>query len=347
MNCASRVARSCLLICVAAVALRNASAQQSSGDAATSAPPTVSDGTPLATSAAVTPERQSLTDAWWTGPMLANSAATLPRGHFLAEPYVYDVIGAAGNTNGFGSRSYLEYGLVDRLTIGAIPVFGFNEVNGGLNSSHVDVGDITLMAQYGLTRYRPEHRMPTIGILVQETFPTGKYDNLGEHSANGIGGGAYTTSISLNSQTYFWAPNGRILRMRLNGTGAFSTNVNVSGVSVYGTDASFHGHAKPGPSSSVDWAWEYSLRRSWVLALDVTYAHNGNTQVTGSDSLGSAIPSPPIRLNSGSSDTVGFAPAIEYSWKSTIGILIGTRILAIGRNMATTVTPAIAINYVR
>ena len=29
---------------------------------------------------------QSLDDAWWTGPMLAPSAATLPRGHFLIEP---------------------------------------------------------------------------------------------------------------------------------------------------------------------------------------------------------------------------------------------------------------------
>ena len=31
-------------------------------------------------------DRQSLDDAWWTGPMLAPSAATLPQGHFLIEP---------------------------------------------------------------------------------------------------------------------------------------------------------------------------------------------------------------------------------------------------------------------
>ena len=28
-------------------------------------------------------DRQSLDDAWWTGPMLAPSAATLPQVHFL------------------------------------------------------------------------------------------------------------------------------------------------------------------------------------------------------------------------------------------------------------------------
>ena len=32
--------------------------------------------------------RQSRDDAWWTGPMLANSAETLPKGHFLVESYL-------------------------------------------------------------------------------------------------------------------------------------------------------------------------------------------------------------------------------------------------------------------
>jgi hypothetical protein len=50
--------------------------------------------------------------------------------------------------------------------------------------------------------------------------------------------------------------------------------------------------------------------------------------------------------NTGSSDAVGFAPAIEYNWKPTLGLLLGTRIIAIGHNTATTITPAIAINIV-
>lgn len=34
---------------------------------------------------------ESLKDAWRTGPILAASGATLPRGHSLIEPYFYDV----------------------------------------------------------------------------------------------------------------------------------------------------------------------------------------------------------------------------------------------------------------
>jgi hypothetical protein len=76
------------------------------------------------TSAPSSVVRQSRDDAWWTGPMLAPSAATLPRGHFLVEHYLYDV--TAPHSNGFGSLTYVPYGLADRVTVGLIPTAGFN-----------------------------------------------------------------------------------------------------------------------------------------------------------------------------------------------------------------------------
>jgi hypothetical protein len=100
-------------------------------------------------------DRQSLDDAWWTGPMLAPSAATLPQGHFLIEPYLYDVIQQgqydrdgvrhrAPESNGFGSLTYMNYGLLDTLTIGLIPTFGYNRVTDGPSSSSVGMGDVTV-----------------------------------------------------------------------------------------------------------------------------------------------------------------------------------------------------------
>jgi len=46
----------------------------------------------LLVSAAATAADQSRDDAWWTGPMLAPSAATLPQGHVLVEPYLFNVM---------------------------------------------------------------------------------------------------------------------------------------------------------------------------------------------------------------------------------------------------------------
>ncbi len=303
--------------------------------------------------------RQSQSDAWWTGPMLANSAATLPRGHFLLEPYLYDAIadhnfdgnGArrrAARSNGFGSLTYILYGLTDRVAVGLIPTAGFVAVSDGPNSSGVGLGDAGLLAQYRLTQVRAGSSMPTVSIAVQETFPTGRFDRLGDHPSDGVGAGAYTTALSLYTQTYFWLPNGRILRMRVNGTQAFSSAVQVEDVSVYGTGPDFRGRAMPGSSSFVDASWEYSATRRWVIATDVTYRRARTTRVTGygaADSNVGGIP-PSVTVDSGASDAWGVAPAIEFNWTSRIGVLVGARVMVAGRNTSASITPAVAINVV-
>lgn len=290
--------------------------------------------------------RQSLDDAWWTGPMLAPSAATLPRGHVLIEPYLYDVI--SPHSHGFGSLTYVNYGLVDRVTVGMIPTAGFNKVSNGPSSSGVGLGDLTLQTQYRLTKFHEGSWIPTTSVAVQETLPTGKFDRLGDRPGDGLGSGAFTTTLALYSQTYFWLPNHRILRMRFNLSEAFSSNVNIEDVSVYGTEAGFRGHAEPGNSFLVDASFEYSLKRRWVLAFDVTYRHNGNTRVIGFDAPSrNRVQNPSgIQTDSGSSEAFGFAPAIEYSWKSNLGVLLGTRAILAGHRTTASITPAVAINFV-
>jgi hypothetical protein len=289
---------------------------------------------------------QSMSDAWWTGPMLANSAETLPPGHFLFEPYLYDI--RSPGTNSFGSRSYLIYGLANRLSVGIIPVFGYNRVSDGRSSSNIGFGDFTLQAQYRLTEFQPGNGIPTTAILVQETLPTGRYDQLGNRPSDGLGAGAYTTTVAFNTQTYFWLPNGRILRTRFNLSGSFSRTADVEGVSVYGTDPTFRGVAKPGTSFGADLAFEYSLTQRWVLALDMTYSYSSDTRIDGVDvQTVSGLPyAQNVTIHSGTSEAYGVAPAIEYNWSPNIGVLLGTRVIFGGHNTIGTVTPAIALNVV-
>ncbi|MBV8636673.1 MAG: transporter [Candidatus Eremiobacteraeota bacterium] len=295
-----------------------------------------------------TPSRQALSDAWWTGPLLAPSAGTLPHGHILVEPYLYDVVqygaynahGAlkpAPHENAYGSLTYVIYGLTDRFNVGMIPVFGYTAVSNGLNSSGIGMGDWAVLAQYRLTQYRAGSWIPTTSVSVQETFPTGKYDNLGERSSDGQGGGAYATKISLYTQTYFWMPNGRILRARLNFSDTFSSAALVHGASIYGTGSDFSGSAHPGTVLTLDAAMEYSATRKWVLANDFVYTQSGNTRLTST--AGETI-------DSGESHSFALAPAIEYNWSPDVGIIAGVRIFPSGVNTAASVTPAIAVNYV-
>lgn len=284
---------------------------------------------------APSPTRQPLSEAWWTGPMLAASAGTLPQGHVLIEPYVYTTI--AARTNGWGSLSYLLYGLTNRLTVGAMPAIGYNAASNALSSSGVAFGDTTLIAQYGFTKFHLGSATPSTAVALQQSFPTGRYDNLGNRPSDGIGGGTYTTTLSLYTQTYFWMGNGRILRTRLDLSQAFSSTAGVHGVSVYGTPSNFSGTAQPGSSFFADAAGEYSISRNWVAALDLTYRLSGNTYVSGNA----------FQASSGTSVAYGLAPAVEYNMSADLGLLLGTRIIPKGRNTAPSITPAIAVNYVR
>lgn len=311
--------------------------------------------TPVESSAA----RQSRDDAWWTGPLLAASPGTLPQGHFLIEPYVFDAISrghyandgtrhSGPHANNFGSQSYVLYGLADRVSVGLIPRFGFNEPGEGRSSSKVGVGDLTVQAQYGLTRFEEGSWIPTTAVVFQETLPTGKYDRLGDRPADGLGSGAYSSTLSLYSQYLFWMPNGRILRMRFDVSYSICGSANVRDVSVYGTAEGFKGRARPGNSAVIDAAWEYSLTHNWVLALDVVYQHDSSTHLSGLDrhSPGVGLPPTPVELNSGPGHTWSLAPAIEYNFNSRVGIIAGAKLTTAGRNATAVVIPVAAVNIV-
>lgn len=299
-----------------------------------------------------------MSDAWFTGPMLANTAASAPRGHALVEPYLYDVTTqgsyartgvrqSAPHQNSYGSLTYLIYALTDTTGLGFIPTAGYAIPSGAPSSTGPGLGDLTFQLQRRLTQTVPCHPIPTISLAVQQTFPTGRYDNLGPRSANAFGAGAFTTTPELLTQSWFWLPNHRIVRMRLNFADAFSSTVPVSGSSVYGTSTGFRGTAHPASALTIDNSWEYSATRRFVLATDIYFRNTGSTRVIGAYAATPTAPAFSSAANSGWSNTWYLAPAVEYSWKPTIGILLGLRITPAGRNTSDTLTPAIAINIIR
>lgn len=309
-----------------------------------------------ATSETVPAPQQSLDQAWWTGPLLAPNPSTLPQGHWLLEPYLYDLITyghfdrngtlrSAGAAHDIGNQSYIEYGLVNGFTLGLIPRLGFHESSAGQDSSGFAVGDITLQGAYGLTQFHQGSWIPATALVIGETFPTGKYDRLHGRTDDALGSGAYSTTVSLYSQTYLWMPNGRILRTRLDMSYQIYRWAPVHGMSVYGTSDNFNGRAHPGQSFVADLAFEYSVTQKWVLATDFAWEHDGSTRVEGGyvPTLTSAPPSYLVQ-DSGSDDLLYLAPAVEYNWSGSMGVIAGARIAALGRNVGATVTPVAAVN---
>lgn len=298
---------------------------------------------------------KTLEDAWWTGPVAAPSAAVLPHGHFLIEPYVsdgivrgrYDTTGKkldAPFANQLGGLLYALYGVRDNLTTGLIYTIGYDHLTRG-SSTSVEGGDLTLLIQSNLVHPRPCRSIPTISLNVQESFPTGRYDRLGSNLHDGFGTGAFTNTVGLYSQTYFWMPGGRALRARLNVSNGWSSGVSVHGVSVYGTPEGFAGHAEPGQALIVDLAAEYSVSRKWVVASDLVYHHNANTRVFSSSNASQGLTSG-YSADLGWSQSTAIVPAVEYSWKSTLGVVWGAKLVVSGHNTSMTMGPVVAINYV-
>lgn len=298
--------------------------------------------------------RQSLEEAWWTGPLLAANAGTLPAGHLLFEPYFYDSIPftaidgqgvshPVAHENDFGSLSYVLYGVSDDFTVGFIPRFGYRNAGGGRGGAGPGLGDLTLETQYLLHQFREGGWLPTVSLNVGEMLPTGRYDRLAR-PGDGLGAGAYATILSLYSQTYFWMPTGRILRARLNLTDSLPSRVNVRDCSVYGTMPGFSGHASPGASFVADLAFEYSLTRHWVVATDFWLEQDSRTRLAGTYPLGAAGGAPDEEF--GVSRVFYVAPALEYNFSSRVGLIAGARVFVTGSNITASITPVMAINMV-
>ena len=285
-------------------------------------------------------------DAWWTGPMLAASPNTLPHGHILIEPYFFDV--HTEKSNFFGNLTYALYGLVDRLTVGSIINAGYVVPDEGPRSSGVGFGDLTLQASYRLTQFKKGGWMPTTAVVFQETLPTGKI----RQSRKPAGRWHWERSLhhrhrALRAIVLLAAEPPNTSCAREPHTDVLALG-GLDNVSVYGTGQGFRGTAKPGATFAALGALEYSITRSWVLALDVQFNRASNTRVSGFDSTDPPIPNPPsILFNSGSRHSFAFAPAIEYSWTPNIGVLLGTRIIPSNPKTTRSITPAIAINFVR
>lgn len=265
--------------------------------------------------------------------MLSSNAETLPRGHVYIEPYFYDVI--SGKDHTLGSSGFYQYGITDSFTAGLQPSFDFGTTSPNRAPA---LGDFKVLSQLRLTHFTPAHRVPTVAIVLNEVLPTGRFDHLGE-GKRGYGSGSFGTEVGLNVQDYFLLPNGRLLRARINVLKSFAYGADVVDRSVYGSTTGFRGHVKPGSTTTLLVGAEYSLTREWVLAFDVIRTSTTRTKLEGRYRSG-----PLVRTSFPSSWSVGFAPAVEYNWSDRGGILLGVWVSPKGHNMASSVTPAIAIS---
>lgn len=289
-------------------------------------------------------------DQWFTGPLVAPSPALPKAGIFAIEPYAIFAGGSgefdgnsqhhsvSNDTDQFESATLMKYGITDRISVQAIALLGYSWTD--QTTSHgVEPGDLPVEIEYRVNNGSRSTGLPSVTFNLGITLPIGRYDRL--HSAlDGLGNGAYTAKEGVVLQSLFDTWGNHPMRLRLYAS-AFEPAgaVSLHGVSVYGTDQGFEGNAMPGFSTTGGLGVEYGLDQRWVLAFDVVQNYANGTHLRGDDGGHLFVPT-----NGVGSNSTALAPAIEFNWSSTLGLVAGVEFVAAGRNTSSYVAPQLGLS---
>jgi hypothetical protein len=292
-------------------------------------------------------------DPWFTGPLLAPAGHTVPKGHTNFEIYGLNV-----NTDGhynqlnhiikdplfqtFIINPILTHGFTDWLDVQLVLPYAFNSTL-GRNTNRLS--DLSTAFGIQLMEQKKEPWKPTLRLLIQETYPTGRFERLNPASfgTDATGLGAYQTQIGLNFQHLANVFDTHYLRTRLILSRIYSSDVHVHGFSSYGGTATTDGKIATGASDAIDLAFEYTLTQNWVAVMEGYYSRGQETRFDGILSV-IDIGNPAELIGRDKFSVTGLAPAIEYNFNANIGLIGGVWFPVQGTNTSHFITYTLALN---
>jgi len=283
-------------------------------------------------------------EPWLTGPIITPSARVVPQGHFNLEPYffwttahgVYDNHGHVVKTPVFHqalTQMVYKVGLTENIDLEGLFQWAYNRTEGQSASVFGDIPvgfDIQLLKEGKSTPY--------LKVTIQETFPTGKYNNLDPNKLGTDRGGfgTYATTVGIGASKTIFFGDHHYLRWRTFISAAFLSSVNVKGTNAFGGGIGTKGRVSPGNVYGFVFGAEYTLSLNWALAFDynISYANRDKFKGRTLTVVGSPY-----------SVEMSIAPAIEYNWSDSMGIIIGPWFSIGGRNANRFASAVAAFNY--
>ena len=297
-------------------------------------------------------EAREMFNPWYAGPLLTGSAHILGPGLWNIQPYLF-VTTEYGTYNNKRQTTNTPNTIVVNVPVtlqagifkwldASLTVQGFYNYTQGQHSTHW--GDTTLGIGIGLVEEGPY--LPAFSIQLNQSFPTGKYENLDatKLGTDSTGSGAYQTSFGLNfTKVVWWWLLEHPMCFRAAFAYKLSTTVPVHGFHAYGGGFDANGKVRPGNVINIDIGYEFSFTQKWVIATDFVYVYQNETTFNGI--AGTSLTGDPAPNSLPSSDQLSLAPALEYNPTPNLGIVGGVWFTVWGRNSAEFISGVFTTTY--
>ena len=276
-------------------------------------------------------------DPWYTGPLLAGSARTVPQGMINIQPYVFV-------TNNFGLFDstwryhhfeetnvavnplfILQYGLTPWMDATATVQMIYCHYEG---NSSFNMGDTVAKLGFQLLKDKKGEFQPDVKPYIGMNFPTGKYTELSpdNYICQASGSGSFEIKTGVNFQklipdfkVFPWSYNPYRFRLCFDYT--IPMPVQVRNFNTYGGGFGTEGQVRPGNIFTCIGAFEFSFTQHWVLAWDLQYADVQKTKFNGH--VGRSADGSPASMGKGSSAQFSMAPGLEYNVNDSLGFIAG------------------------
>lgn len=280
----------------------------------------------------------ALATPWMTGPLLAPSGKTIPPGHFNIEPYGFYTVYPQDFKN-IEVMPIISAGINDFMDLQTSLPIDYSWARGQRSGG---IGDYSLGLGFQLIRQQENSRWPDARLIIQQVFPTGRFENLhpNKRGTDQTGSGSYQTSLALTLQRLSTLPNEHYLRTRLNLTVTLPSDVTVHGLSVFGGSVGTSGTVTPGDNYAADLAFEYSLSQHWVAVFETLYNNSSSSNFNGNPGF-----TPGASVGGPGGNNASLAPALEYNFNANVGLIGGVWFSVTGPHAAKFAAYTVAVNW--
>jgi len=304
--------------------------------------------------AAASADERTLDGVNFMGPLITPNPAGMPKGGLFIEPYLvrinsdsyFDGEGRRHDSEGRSSAWLtvvpIAYGLGQRVTA-QVNLSASRAETGSDRSRGFRAGDTTAMVQYLLQAPSADGTRPAMSVSLSQRYATGSYDRIDGNPLNAQGDGVQRTTFGLGVQQVVWLPNGRPLRWRsqLSASPA-PARVALNDHSVYGTPEGFRGNIAPGSLIGLSAAGEYSFNPKWVGVMEVAVSRQSDRHLSGYAPAADGSMQRFDERRPGSRN-VTLAPAVQYHFSPSVGLIAGVEFTVAGRNTGSYINPQVAL----